>query len=52
MTEVEIANRFEDIVQFAEIGSFINRPLKVLFGNADEVGFCRGNTFKSKMFSD
>ena len=29
MTEVEIANRFEDIVQFAEIGSFINKPLKV-----------------------
>ena len=29
MTEVEIANRFEDIVLFAEIGSFINKPLKV-----------------------
>ena len=28
MTEVEIDNRFEDIVLFAEIGSFI-KPLKV-----------------------
>ena len=29
LTEVEIANRFDDIIQFAEIGSFINKPLKV-----------------------